>query len=71
MALICLRLESLSASGQTLGQAQSLSRSETDNRASRFVGSFNMDLLLPHISPEMTDDDLLTIVNSRASALCL
>lgn len=68
MALVCLRLETLSASGQSLQQTQGLGRQELDdNRASRFGGHFNLDLLMPHVSPEMTDDDLLTIVNSRAS----
>lgn len=65
MAFVCLRLETLSASGQSLQQTQGLGRQELDNRASRFIGHYNLDLLMPQISPEMTDDDLLMVVNSR------
>lgn len=65
MAFVCLRLETLSASGQSLQQTQGLGRQELDNRASRFLGHYNLDLLMPQITPEMTDDDLLMVVNSR------
>lgn len=69
LAAICLRLETLSSSGRAVRDSGPSSRAlpQGDQRISRY--SFHSpDLLLPPIGVEMTDEDLLAILDSREFA---
>lgn len=72
LASICVRLEAISSSRRSpfdpSASTNAVRRGETDNRASRYIPR-NPDLLLPHITIEMTDEDLLAILDSRKSCL--